>query len=170
MDENTKILIKNPTRFEVGFNCLNHAQVFNFQPGQTIPVKWELLEDAAFGRGFRQLIEKGYLKILPTNSNYNEIMEELQFSHLVKKIEKSLSYDEAEKMLKIVPLSTQYSKIKDNLKNGTEATKKNIVDAAIKIKLKDYTVNEAIEKATGINVIKTLTLQEAPKNIKNPTE
>ena len=166
MDENTKVLIKNLTRFEVGFSCPNHTQIFNFQPGQTIPVKWEFLQDAAFGHGFRQLIEKTYLKILPTNPNYDEIMEELMFTDYKEKIEKSLSYEEAKKMLSIVPLSTQYSKIKDNLKKGTEATKKNIVRAALDLKIKDFTVNEAIEKATGIDVIKSLTLQEQPKSEK----
>lgn len=166
MDENTKVLIKNLTRFEVGFNCLNHVQVFNFQPGQTIPVKWEFLQDAAFGRGFRQLIEKGYLKILPTNSNYKEIMEELMFTEKMEEIDNSLSYEEAKKMLSTVPLSTQYSKIKNNLKNGTEATKKNIVAAALDLKIKDYTINEAIEKATSINVMNSLNLQEAPKTEK----
>lgn len=166
MDENTKVLIKNLTRFEVGFNCPNHVQVFNFQPGQTIPVKWEFLQDAAFAHGFRQLIEKGYLKILPTNSNYKEIMEELMFTEKMEEIDNSLSYEEAKKMLSTVPLSTQYSKIKNNLKNGTEATKKNIVTAALDLKIKDYTINEAIEKATGINVMNSLNLQEAPKTEK----
>lgn len=166
MDENTKVLIKNLTRFEVGFNCLNHVQVFNFQPGQTIPVKWEFLQDAAFGRGFRQLIEKGYLKILPNNTNYKEIMEELMFTDIMEEIDNSLSYEEAKKILSTVPLSTQYSKIKNNLKTGTEATKKNIVAAALDLKIKDYIINEAIEKATGINVINSLNLQETPKTEK----
>lgn len=166
MDENSKVLIKNLTRYEVGFNCPNHVQVFNFQPGQTIPVKWEFLQDAAFAHGFRQLIAKAYLKILPTNENYKEIMEELMFTDFMEEIDNSLSYEEVKKMLSVVPLTIQYSKIKENLKNGTEATKKNIVEAALELKIKDYVINEAIEKATGINVIKTLNLKETPKENK----
>lgn len=164
MNDDTKVLIKNITKFDVGFNCPNHTQVFNFYPGQTIPVKWEYLYDAAFGRGFRQLIEKAYLKILPTNENYEEIMDELQFSHLLEKIEKSLSYEDAKNIFSIIPLSTQYGKIKEFLKDGNEATKQNIVNAALDLKIKDYIINDAIKKATDIDVLKTLMLQENPKD------
>ena len=163
MDDNKKVLIKNLMRHEVGFGCENHLQRFYLQPGQTIPVKWEYLYDAGFTRGFRYLIENSYLKILPSNENYSEIMEELQFSHLAEKIEDSISYDEIKKLLSIVPLSTQYAVIKQKLNKGSEATKKNFANAAIEIKMKDYVINEAILKATGIDVMKTLNLQEFPK-------
>lgn len=163
MNENTKVLIKNLMRYQVGFKCENYMQHYNFQPGQTIPVKWEHLADVAFNHGFRVMIEQAHLRILPTNENYNEIMEELQFTHLMEKVEKSLSYEDAKKLLSIKPLSTQYAKIKDYLKNGTSATKENIANAAIEVKMKDYSMNEAILKATGIDVLKTLKLQEQPK-------
>lgn len=164
MNDNTKVLIKNLMRYEVGFGCENYRQRYNFQPGQTVPVKWEHLYDVAFNRGFRRMIEEAHLRILPTNDDYKEIMETLQFTHLEEKIEKTLSYEEAKKILSINPLSTQYAKIKDYLKNGTGAAKENIANAAIDIKMKDYTMNEAILKVTGIDVLKTLQLQESPKS------
>ena len=163
MDDNKKILIKNLMRHEVGFGCENHLQRFYLQPGQTISVKWEYLYDAGFTRGFRYLIENSYLKILPTNEDYNEIMDELQFSHLAEKVENAMSYEEIKKLLSTVPLSTQYAVIKQKLNKSSEATKKNFANAAIEIKMKDYTINEAILKATGIDVMKTLKLQEPPK-------
>lgn len=168
MDDNKKILIKNLMRHEVGFGCENHLQRFNLQPGATYPIRWEFLQDAAFTHGFRYLIENSYLKILPTNENYNEIMDELQFSHLAEKVEDAMSYEEIKKLLSTVPLSTQYAVIKQKLNKGSEATKKNFANAAIEIKVKDYVINEAILKATGIDVMKTLKLQEPPKEkIKN---
>lgn len=163
MDDNKKVLIKNLMRHEVGFGCENHLQRFNLQPGATIPVKWEYLQDAGFSHGFRYLIENSYLKILPTNEDYNEIMDELQFTHLAEKgIEKAMSYDEIKKLLSTVPLVTQYAIIKEKLAKGSEATKKNFANAAIEIKMKDYAMNEAILQATGIDVMKTLKLQEKP--------
>lgn len=166
MNENTKVLLKNLTNHEVGFGCTNYMQHFNFQPGQTAPVKWEYLADAAFDYGFRYMIENSYLKILPENASYNEIMEELQFTHLAEKVEKAISYEEIKNILKVNPLSTQYSKIKKILKSGSEAEKKNVAMAAIELKIKDYTINTAIKEATNIDVLKALELQDKPKEIK----
>lgn len=163
MNENTKVMIKNLTNHVVGFGCTNYPQHFNFQPGQIGSVKWEFLADAAFDYGFRYMIEHSYLKILPENSDYAEIMETLQFTHLMEKIEKAISYEEIKNILKINPISTQYTKIKRILKNGTEIERKNVAMAAIELKIKDYTINTAIKDATNIDVIKTLELQEAPK-------
>ena len=160
MNENTKVLIKNLTNHAVGFGCVNYPQHFNFQPGQTVSVKWEYVADAAFDYGFRYMIENSYLKIMPTNSEYKEIMEELQFTHLMEKVENSISYDDVKNILKIKPLSTQYSKIKKILKEGNEAEKKNVAMAAIELKIKDYMINTAIKEATNIDVIKALELQE----------
>ena len=164
MNENTKVSLKNLTNHVVGFGCTNFLQHFDLNPGQTLPIKWEFLYDAGFNKGFRYMIENSYLKILPENENYKEIMEELQFTHLMEKIEKSMSYEEVKNILKIKPLSTQYSKIKKILKEGSETEKKNIALAAIELKIKDYTINSAIKEATGTDVIKTLELQETPKD------
>ena len=166
MNDNTKVMIKNLTNHRIGFGCTNYPQHFDFQPGQTGMVKWEFLNDAAFDYGFRYMIEHSYLKILPENADYAEIMETLQFTHLMEKIEKAMSYEDVKNMLKINPLSTQYAKIKKILKNGSETEKKSIAMAAIELKIKDYTINTAIKEATNIDVIKTLELQEKPKEIK----
>ena len=93
-------------------------------------------------------------------------MEELQLSHLKEIIDNSLSYNEAKDILKKAPLSTQYAIIKKHLKEGTEITKQNLANAAIELKIKDYTINTAIKNATGIDVIKTLELKEDPKEEK----
>ena len=164
MNENAKVLIKNLTNHVVGFGCTNYSQHFDFNPGQTMPVKWEYLYDAGYDRGFRYMIENSYLKIVPENENYKEIMEELQFTHLMEKIEKAMSYEEVKNILKIKPLSTQYSKIKKILKEGSETEKKNVALATIELKIKDYTINSAIKEATGTDVIKALELQETPKD------
>ena len=164
MNENTKVLLKNLTNHIVGFGCVNYPQHFNFQPGQIVPIKWEYLSDAAFDYGFRYMIENSYLKIMPNNQDYEEIMETLQFTHLMEKIEKAISYEEIKNILKIKPLSTQYSKIKKILKEGSETEKKNVAMAAMELKIKDYTINSAIKEATGIDVIKALELQETPKD------
>ena len=166
MNDNTKVMIKNLTNHVVGFSCTNYPQNFNFQPGQIGNVKWEFLVDAGFNYGFRYMIEHSYLKILPENADYKEIMETLQFTHLMEKIEKAMSYEEIKSILKITPLSTQYGKIKKILKDGSDAEKKNVAMAAIELKIKDYTINTAIKEATNINVINTLELQEKPKEIK----
>ena len=163
MNENTKVLIKNLTNHEIGFGCANYPQHFNFNPGQSIPIKWEYIVDAGFDRGFRYMIENSYLKIMPNNENYKEIMEELQFTHLMEKVENAISYEDIKNILKIKPLSTQYSKIKKILKEGSEAERKNVAMAAIELKIKDYIINTAIKEATGIDVIKALELQETPK-------
>ena len=131
MDENTKVSIKNLTNHAVGFGCVNYPQHFNFQPGQVVPIKWEYVSDAAFDYGFRYMIENSYLKIMPNNQNYAEIMEELQFTHLMEKIEKSLSYEDIKAIFRIKPLSTQYSKIKKILKEGSETEKKNVAEVII---------------------------------------
>lgn len=164
MNENTKVLLKNLTNHVVGFGCVNYPQHFNFQPGQIVPIKWEYLSDAAFDYGFRYMIENSYLKIMPNNQDYEEIMETLQFTHLMEKIEKAISYEEIKNIFKIKPLSTQYSKIKKILKEGSETEKKNVAMAAMELKIKDYTINSAIKEATGIDVIKALELQETPKD------
>ena len=91
-------------------------------------------------------------------------MEELQFTHLMEKVEKAMSYEEIKNILKIKPLSTQYSKIKKILKEGSETEKKNVAMAAMELKIKDYTINSAIKEATGTDVIKALELQETPKD------
>ena len=163
MKEDSKVLIKNLTNHSVGFKCINKPNHFDFNSGQTLPIKWEYIEDVGYSKGFRYLIEESYLKILPETENYSEVMENLQFSHLTEKIEKSLDYNEAKKLLRIVPLSTQYAKIKEYLKEGTETTKKNIANAAIELGIKDYVVNSAVKEATDIDILKTLELKAADK-------
>jgi hypothetical protein len=170
MDDNKKVLIKNLMRYEVGFNCLNFPQRFYLQPGQVIGVRWEYLYDTAFSRGFRYLIENSYLKILPTNENYNEIMEELQFSHLAEKLENAMSYEDIKKLLSTVPLVTQYAVIKEKISKGSEATKKNFANAAIEIGMEDIAMNKVIKEATGIDVLKTLELKNAPQENKTEEE
>ena len=161
MKEDSKVLIKNLSNHSVGFQCLNKPNHFKFNVGQTLPIKWEYIEDVGYDKGFRFLIEQSYLKIMPESENYSEIMENLQFSHLAEVVKNSLSYDDAKKLLKIVPLSTQYGKIKEYMKEGTETTKKNIANAAIELEIKDYVVNSAVKNATGIDVLKTLELKAA---------
>lgn len=162
MKENLKVLIKNLTNHEVGFSCNNFPNQYNFMGGQTLPVKWEHLEDAAYSRGVRFLFENGYLKIVPQTENYADIMDELQLNHLKEQVDNSLSYDDVKKILSIKPLSTQYAVIKKRLKEGTETTKLNFANAAIELGIRDYTVNTAIKNTTGIDVIKTLELKETP--------
>lgn len=162
MKENLKVLVKNLTNHEVSFACINFPNQYNFMEGQTLPVKWEHLEDAAYTRGLRFLFENGYLKIMPESENYSEIMDELQLSSLKEVIDNSLSYSDAKKILGKVPLSTQYAIIKKQLKEGTETTKSNLANAAIELGIRDYTINTAIKNATGIDVIKTLELKEEP--------
>ena len=159
MKEDSKVLIRNLTNHSVGFQCINKPNHFDFNSGQTLPIKWEYIEDVGYSKGFRYLIEQSYLKILPESENYSEVMENLQFSHLTEKVENSLDYNEAKKLLKVVPLSTQYGKIKEYLREGTETTKKNIANAAIELGIKDYVVNSAVKNATGIDVLKTLELK-----------
>lgn len=163
MKEDSKVLIKNLTNHSVSFQCVNKPNHFSFNSGQILPIKWEYIEDVGYDKGFRFLIEQSYLKIMPETENYSEVMENLQFSHLSEVIEKSLSYEEAKKLLKVVPLSTQYGKIKEYMKEGTETTKKNIANAAIELEIKDYIVNSAVKSATGIDILKTLELKTAEK-------
>lgn len=163
MKEDSKVLIKNLTNHSVGFKCVNKPNHFNFNVGQTLPIKWEYVEDVGYDKGFRFLIEESYLKILPESENYSDVMDSLQFSHLAEKIEKSLDYNEAKRLLSVVPLSTQYAKIKEYMKEGTETTKKNIANAAIDLGIKDYVVNTAVKNATNIDILKTLELKTAEK-------
>lgn len=162
MQDNQKVLIKNLTNHSVGFGCVNFPNHYEFSGGQVLPVKWEHLQDASYNQGLMYLFENTFLKVQPETENYEEVMEELQLSHLKEVIKQSRSYDDVKKILKTVPLSTQYAVIKKDLKEGTEATKDNYARAAIELKIKDYVVNEAIEKATGINVLNTLKLKTEP--------
>ena len=163
MNENQKVLIKNLTNHEVGFLCPNSHKNFVFASGQTLPVKWEYIEDVQYDRGFRYFFENGYLKIDSKTENYEEVMEELQFTHLAEKIDKSLSYEDVKKILKKTPLSTQYALVKKHLREGTETTKKNFANAALELKIKDYVINTAIKDATDIDVLKALELNEEPQ-------
>lgn len=158
MLENQKVLIKNLTNHSVGFGCANFPNHYEFGPGQTIPVKWEHLEDAGYTRGLRYLFENTFLKIVPETENYEEILEELQLTELKEVVDNSLSYDEVKKILSTVPLSTQYGLIKKQLKDGTVTTKQNFAKAAIELDIRDYTVNNAVKQATGIDILKTLEL------------
>lgn len=163
MKENQKVYIKNLTNYDVGFGCVNFPNHYNLASGQTLPIRWEHVEDASFGPGMRYLYTNGYLKIMPQTENYEEIMDYLQLSSLKEIIDNSLSYEDAKRILSISPISTQYGAIKKHLKEGTEATKKNLANAALDLKIKDYTINTAIKAATNIDVLKTLELQEEPE-------
>ena len=163
MKENQKIYIKNLTNHIVGFSCINFPNHYELAGEQVLPVKWEHVEDASFGRGMRYLFNNGYLKIMPNTENYEEVMDELQLSYLKEFIDNSLSYSEAKKILSTVPLSTQYAVIKKQLKEGSEITKQNITNAALELEIKDYTINTAIKNATGIDVLKTLELKVEPE-------
>ena len=156
--ENQKVLIKNLTNHSVGFGCTNLPVHYELNGGQTLPVKWEHLEDAGFSKGFRYLIDNGILRIEPKTENYEQIMDELQFSYDKKVLDSSLTYEECKKLFQVTPLSVNYGVIKKYLTEGTEQTKKNIANAAIELKVKDYTLNSFIKKATNIDVIKTLEL------------
>ena len=79
--ENNKVLIKNLTNHNVGFGCSNYPVHYELNAGQTLPVKMEHLEDAAFSRGFRYMINNGILRVDPKTENYEQIMDDLQFSY-----------------------------------------------------------------------------------------
>lgn len=160
--ENSKVLIKNLTNHNVGFGCSNYPVHYELNAGQTLPVKMEHLEDAAFSRGFRYMINNGILRVDSKTENYEQVMDDLQFSYEKKEIDNSLSYDEAKKLLMVTPLQVNYSTIKKHLTEGSEQAKKNIADAAIELKVRDYTLNSMIKKATNIDVIKTLELKSTP--------
>lgn len=170
MKENQKVYIKNLTNHSVGFSCVNYPNHYDLAGEQVLAVKWEHLEDAAFDRGVRYLLNNGYIKIMPDNENYNEIMDELQLSELKEKIDNSLSYNDAKKILSIVPLSTQYGVIKKYLKEGNEITKQNLAKAALELGIKDYTLNTIIKNATDIDIFKTLELKEEPGKRENKEE
>lgn len=163
MKENQKIYIKNLTNHSVGFSCVNYPNHYELAGEQVLPVKWEHIEDVSFEPGMRYLFNNGYLKIMPNTENYEEVMDELQLSHLKEVIDNSLSYSDAKKILSTIPLSTQYGVIKKQLKEGTEITKQNITNAAIELGIKDYMINTAIKNATGIDVLKTLELKVQPE-------
>jgi hypothetical protein len=163
MKENQKVLVKNLTNHEVGFKCTNFPATYNFNPGQVINVKWEHLEDASYSRGMRYMLTNGILRIEPKTENYSEIMDELQLTDLKEVIDNSITYEEAKKLLSIVPIQVNYGIIKKHLEKGTITTKQNIASAAIELGIKDYTLNTLIKKATNIDVIKTLELNEAPE-------
>lgn len=163
MLENQKVLIKNLTNHSVGFGCANFPNHYEFGPGQTIPVKWEHLEDAGYTKGLRYLFENTYLKIMPETENYEEIMENLQLTHLKEVIDNSLSYEEVKKILNTNPLSTQYGLIKKQLNEGTITTKENFAKAAIELEIRDYVVNNAVKQSTGIDILKTLELNSTSK-------
>lgn len=163
MLENQKVFIKNLTNHEVGFRCVNFSNNYIFNPGQVIGVKWEFLEDAAYSRGLRYMFENGVLKIEPTNNNYDKIMDELQLNDYKEIIDNSISYNEAKKLFQVTPLQVNYGVIKKHLAEGTETTKQNIAAAAIELKIRDYTLNGLIKKATNIDVIKTLDLNSTPE-------
>ena len=88
--ENQKVLIKNLTNHSVGFGCTNLPVHYELNGGQTLPVKWEHLEDAGFSKGFRYLIDNGILRIEPKTENYEQIMDELQFSYDKKVLDKNV--------------------------------------------------------------------------------
>ena len=163
MLENQKVLIKNLTNHSVGFGCANFPNHYEFGPGQIIPVKWEHLEDAGYTKGLRYLFENTYLKIMPETENYEEIMEDLQLTHLKEVINNSLSYEEIKKILSTNPLSTQYGLIKKQLNEGTITTKENFAKAAIELEIRDYVVNNAVKQSTGIDILKTLELNSTSK-------
>ena len=163
MLENQKVLVKNLTRYEVGFSCTNFPNVYNFNPGQTISVKWEHLEDASYSKGMRYMLTNGILRIDPKTENYSEIMDDLQLGEYKEIIDNSLTYEEAKKLLSITPIQVNYGIIKKQLETGTITTKQNIASAAIELGIKDYTLNGLIKKATNIDVIKTLELNKAPE-------
>ena len=161
MKENQKVLIRNLTNHTVGFGCVNFPAHYDLNAGQLLSVKWEHLEDASYSKGFRYMLENAMLKIDPKTENYEEVMDELQLSHLKEVIDNSLSYEDAKKLLSVTPLAANYSKIKEQLNSGTQTTKEKIAKAAIELKVKDYMVNTFIKKATNIDVIKTLELNES---------
>lgn len=166
MLENQKVLVKNMTNHKVGFTCVNFPNFYEFNGGQVLPVKWEHLEDAAYSTGVRYMFENAMLRIEPTTENYSEVMENLQLSHLAEQIDNSLGYAEAKKLLSVTPLAANYAKIKNHLEMGTATTKENIAKAALELKIKDYMVNTWVKKATNIDVIKALELNEAAPEIK----
>ena len=83
MKDNQKILIRNLTNNKIGFGCVNFPAKYIFNPGQVLAIKEEHLEDVSYDKGFRYMLENGMLKIESNNENYNEIMDDLQVSHLL---------------------------------------------------------------------------------------
>jgi len=67
---------------------------------------------------------------------------------VMEKVENAISYEDIKNILKIKPLSTQYSKIKKILKEGSEAERKNVAMAAIELKIKDYLLVKSLGKGT----------------------
>lgn len=161
MLENQKVLIRNLTNHVVGFSCVNFPAHYDLNAGQVLAVKWEHLEDASYSNGFRYMLKNAMLKIDPKTENYEEVMDELLLTEFKEVIDNSLSYDDAKKLLAVTPLAINYNKIKEQLNSGTQTTKENIAKAAIELKVKDYMVNSFIKKATNIDVIKTLELNES---------
>ena len=100
---------------------------------------------------------------MPETENYEEIMEDLQLTHLKEVIDNSLSYEEVKKILNTNPLSTQYGLIKKQLNEGTITTKENFAKAAIELEIRDYVVNNAVKQSTGIDILKTLELNSTSK-------
>lgn len=158
MLENQKVFIKNLTNHNVGFRCVNFPVHYSLNPGQSLPVKWEHIEDTVYDKGFRYMLDNGILKIDPKTENYDKVMEELGLAEVKKQIESSLSYDEIKKMLSVTPLAINYGVIKKKLEEGSENFKKSVASAAIELNIRDYTLNGIIKKNTGIDVIKTLEL------------
>ena len=163
MKESQKVFVRNLTNNEVGFKCVNFPNVYNFNPGQVLGVKFEHLEDVIYTKGFRYMLDNGILKIDPKTDNYQEVLEELQLVEKQKIFDNSLSYADAKKLFQVTPLQVNYGVIKKHLTEGTETTKKNIANAAIELQIRDYTLNGLIKKATNIDVIKTLELNSTPE-------
>lgn len=163
MDDKTKIQIKNLTDHRVGLQCNNFPASYKFNAGQILKVPWEHLQDASYDFGVSYLFRNGMLRVEKTNPDYDEIMEEMQLSEFKERIESSLSLEDAKKLLSVSPIQNCYFKVKTELTNGTAGTKENIVNAALELGIRDYKLNQMIKEAMGVNVIRTLELEDEMK-------
>lgn len=163
MLENQKVFIKNLTNHTVGFTCVNFPVHYELNAGQLLPIKWEHIEDTVYDKGFRYMLDNGILKIDPKTENYDKVMDELGLGGVKPELEESMSYDEIKKLFSVTPLAVNYGVIKKKLEEGNDQFKKSLAAAAIELKIRDYTLNSIIKKATGIDVIKTLELNSTPE-------
>ena len=154
LEANSKVLIENISTATVGIDCINFAAHYSIPRERSLAVKWEHLLDASYLSGFKKLFEDGFLRIAATDPNYTEVMEELGFVDVKEEINSNVSLHEAKELLSKKLAHFTLEKIKREIENGSPETRRNFAQAAIELKIRNYTINEYIKKYTGIDTIK----------------